>query len=385
MDESFPPIDPSMQVHHDKVLMNGDSAVVCKAQFLTLPCAAKYIHPKLVESSLWQVEHFKKGCKIIKDWLHPNIVSFLSSGTYSDPKLKQPILFMELMDQSLKKFLDEMKVVRLHLQLDICNDVAHGLEYLHAKNIIHGNLTATNVLVKGGRAKIGGSVMTLQLNRSDEQHSLCPGTPCVLPCRSFSCADYDEAIDCFSFGVLGIYIATKEPPTLHTRASESIEAKRYEESLEKLEAKEHPLYPLIIKCLNDVDSRRPSATKLCQELASMIMTSDYRSSKSEKDISTDLLFERVQELSEENDALKRELKCANDMHQKEKKDWNDRINFLDEKLKAAIEQLEETEKEKNEAKSTSKTMYAKLKQMQKQNDDYRDTPEKSDKFAKNAV
>ena len=227
MDESFPPIDPSsMQVHHDKVLMNGDSAVVCKAQFLTLPCAAKYIHPKVVESSLWQVEHFKKGCKIIKDWLHPNIVSFLSSGTYSDPKLKQPILFMELMDQSLKRFLDEMKVVRLHLQLDICNDVAHGLG---------------------------------------------------------------------------------------------------------------------------------------------------------------LLFERVQEISEENDALKRELKCANDMHQKEKKDWNDRINFLDKKLKAAIEQQEETEKEKNEAKSTSKTMYAKLKQMQKQNDDYRDTPEKSDKFAKNAV
>jgi serine/threonine protein kinase len=135
-----------MQVHHDKVLMNGDSAVVCKAQFLNLPCAAKYIHPKLVESSWWQAENFKKGCKILQDCRHPNIVTFL--GIYSDLMLKQPILFMELMDKSLK-FLDEMKVVPLHLQVDICIDVAQGLEYLHAKNIIHGNLTATNVLVKG--------------------------------------------------------------------------------------------------------------------------------------------------------------------------------------------------------------------------------------------
>ena len=264
-----------------------------------------------------------------------------------------------------------MKVVPLHLQVDICIDVAQGLEYLHAKNIIHGNLTATNVLVKGGRAKIGGSVMTLQLNRSDEQHSLCPGTPGVLPRRSFSCADYDEAIDCFSFGVLGIHIATNEPPTLRMRESESIEMKRYEESLEKLKGKEHPLCSLIIKCLNDVDSQRPSATKLCQELASMIKTSDYRSSFNWP---ADWTYPRTKwgKWSTE----KRIEMCQ--WHASKREDLNDRINFLDEKLKAAIKQLEETEKEKNEAQSRSKAMYAKLNQMQKQNGD---TPEKSDKFA----
>ena len=51
-----------------------------------------------------------------------------------------------------------------------------GLEYLHAQNIIHGNVIAANVLVKGGRAKIGG-LMTLQINTPDSKLSLCPGAP----------------------------------------------------------------------------------------------------------------------------------------------------------------------------------------------------------------
>ena len=197
--EAFPPIDPSrIHIFHDKVLMNGDSAVVCKAQFLNLPCAAKYIHHKLVETSSWQMEMFNEVCKILQSCRHPNIVTTL--GIHSDNRLKQPILLMELMDQSLKELLDHRKLdLPLYFQLDICSDVAQGLDYLHAKDIIHGNLTSANVLVKGGRAKIGG-LMPLQVITPDGELSLCPGAPESMPRCSFSCADYDEAIDCFSFG-----------------------------------------------------------------------------------------------------------------------------------------------------------------------------------------
>ena len=311
IDDSFPPVDPSrIHVHHDKVLMNGDSTVVCKAQFLNLPCAAKYIHPKLVETSSWQLDNFKKGCKILQDCRHPNIVSFL--GIYSDNRLKQPILLMELMDQSLKELLDHRKLdLPLYLQLDICSDVAQGLEYLHAREIIHGNLIATNILVKRGRAKIGG-VMPLHINTPDGEQLLCPGTPESIPRRTFSHADYDEALDCFSFGVLGIHIATRELPKPHTQQSqESSEVERYEESLQKVENKKHPLYPLIIKCLNDTDYLRPSATKLCQELTGMIKSSAYRNSQSAEHISTELVGlqieyvqDQLREKTEENEALK---------------------------------------------------------------------------------
>ena len=413
-DDSFPPIDPNrIQVFHNKVLMNGDSAVVCKAQFLNLPCAAKYIHPKLVETSSWQVEIFKKGCQILRNCRHPNIVSFL--GVHSDNRLKQPILLMELMDQSLKEFLDHSRNnLPFYLQLDICSDVAQGLEYLHAREIIHGNLTATNILVKRGRAKIGG-VMPLQINTPDGELSLCPGAPESMPRRSFSCADYDEAIDCFSFGVLGIHIATRELPNPHSHVHESTEIERYENSLQKVE-KHHPLHPLIIKCLNDVDHLRPSAKKLCEELATMIKSSAYRNSQSTAEqMSTELVGlqveyvrDKLHEQTEENQKLQREVKyqlnelqklqaeldtandkhlrkqkaleearkenedfkckqaeliAANKMHQKQQKELQDIVDSLYEKLKKTAHELSETEKEKEQEKSKNKVMYAKIVEM----------------------
>ena len=289
--------------------MSGDSAVVCKAHFFSLPCAAKYIHPKLVETSSWQLEKFKKGEKILQDCRHPNIVAFL--GIFSDNRLKQPILLMELMDQSLKELLDHKKVyLPLYLQFDICSDVAQGLEYLHAREIIHGNLTATNILVKRGRAKIGG-LMSLQINTPHGELSLCPGAPESMPGRSFSHADYNETIDCFSFGVLGIHIATRESPKPLSHVHESREVERHKENLQKVEDKKHPMYPLIIQCLNDVDYLRPSATKLCQELAGMIKSSSYRNSQAEEHVPTErvcMQIEYVQDLlhekMEENKVLK---------------------------------------------------------------------------------
>ena len=111
-------------------------AVVCKAQFLN------FIHPKLAAgASSWQLEKFKKGCETLQQCQHPSIVAFL--GILEDSYLKQPIVLMELMSQCLKELLGQKKIdFPLHLQLDICSDIAQGLEYLHAKKIIHGNMTA---------------------------------------------------------------------------------------------------------------------------------------------------------------------------------------------------------------------------------------------------
>ncbi|CAI8017422.1 Probable serine/threonine-protein kinase kinX, partial [Geodia barretti] len=413
MDES---IDPSrIHVFHDKVLMNGDSAVVCKAQFLNLPCAAKYLHPKLVETSSWQLENFKKGCKILHDCRHPNIVAFLH--IHRDNRLRQPILLMELMDQSLKEFLDHRKLdLPLYLQLDICSDVAQGLEYLHAQDIIHGNLTATNVLVKRGRAKICG-LMTLQINTPDGELSLCPGAPESMPRDSFSCADYDGAIDCFSFGVLGIHIATRELPQPNTQAHESSEVERYAKDLQSVEDRNHPLYPLIIKCLNDKDSLRPSATKLCQDLDNMIKSSAYRNSQSAEHISTELVGlqieyfqDRLSEKTEENKVLKcNQTEYVSTIQALRKKQTDMEASMesmrnsvsmmtltnkdLAEKAEAATNELEESKKQRSEAahekdrmckdlwneRSRGQTMRDKIEEFKKQRDDYKDKLEESDK------
>ena len=417
MEDAYPPIDPSrIQIYHDKVLMNGDSTVVCKAQLLCLPCAAKYVHQKLVETSTWQLENFKKGCRILQACRHPNIVTFL--GIHTDNRLGRPILLMELMDQSLRELLERRKIdLPLYLQLDICRDVAQGLEYLHAKDIIHGNLTATNVLVKGGRAKICGAMSLQLLNSPDGELSLCPGAPESMPRRSFSLSDYDEAIDCFSFGVLGIHIATRELPQPHIHSRESTEVERYETSLKKVEKKSHPLYPLIIKCLNDEDHLRPSATKLCQELSALIRSSAYRTSQSAEHISTELVGQQIEyvqdklrEKTEEVKVLEEELKCAQteldsaNRREESLKNTVTMVNLQNEdrkkKMGAAIGELELKTKELEEIKeckieamsekdrmckefwaerAKTDTMNGKIKELQKERDNYKDRLEESDR------
>ena len=297
---SFDPIRMQVQVFHDRVLMNGDSAVVCKAQFLHLPCAAKYIHPKLAESgNSWQLANFEKGCKILENCHHPNLVTNLS--VYRHDSLGVPILLMELMDCSLKEFLEQAgAALPLHTQLNICYDVAQGLEYLHTKDIIHGNLTATNVLLHDGRAKICG-VMSLQQNTPDGELSLCPGAPESLPRRSFSFSDYDEVIDCFSFGVLAIHIVTRETPKPHPLAlqsSQSSEIERYERSLKKIKST-HPLHPIIIECLNDEPKKRPSAAKLCRDLSDMRVSSEYRVSQEADRLTASIMALQIKHLQKE--------------------------------------------------------------------------------------
>ena len=430
----YPSLDPShIHVFHNKILMNGENAVVCKAQFLHLPCAAKYLHHKLAESSTWQLDNFYRGCKILQSCHHPNIITCL--GMLHDDSLRVPILLMELMDHSLKEFLDQDRVgiaLPLHIEIDICYDIAQGLEYLHAKDIIHGNLTATNILLREGRAKICG-VMSLQHSTMDGELSLCPGAPEILPRHSFSCSDYTETIDCFSFGVLAIHITTQEIPSplaLAHQSSEISEIERYANSLEKVDNK-HPLHPIIRECLNDESTLRPSAGKLCSELSDIRQSANYDNSQIASLAATRITGEQLQYTQKQVKLLQTQLECKQEelKHQEgelteqlclqkeqaeqeklkagnEKENMENRIGILavrnkelEEKNEAAMKDIERYKCEANEAKKRSSeatvekermckdlwgergktdTMGSKIKQLEKEKTDYKDKLEQAD-------
>ena len=409
--------------------MNGDNAVVCKAQFLHLPCAAKYVHRKLTESSTWQMTKFLRGCKILERCRHPNIVAFL--GTYHDDSQVAPILLMELMDQSLKEFLDRARLpVPQYLQFDFCNDIAQGMDYLHAKKIIHGDLTATNVLVQGGRAKICG-VMSLQHNVPGAELEQCPGASECLPLQVLTSSDYDEKIDCFSFGVLTIHIATQQTPRPRPLALQSnkttSEVERYKSSLEMVNDM-HPLRQIIIECLSNEPDKRPSAAKLCSQLSEMKSSSDHRNSLKTNQISSEVLSLQIKQMQEENDRKSEELR--NELQQQREevmqhqqaqeklkkaieekqnmitmltlsnKDLDKKADDFEKKAEAASEKLAKTRKEVEEYKrqfednctemknvktnlkkerEKIETMESKIRELKSAKDDYKEKFEESDR------
>ena len=312
------------------------------------------------------------------------------------------------MDLNLKDFLEKshQSPLPLHSQLDLCSDVAQGLEYLHSNNIIHSNLNATNVLVKGGRAKIGG-VTSLQVNAPEAELSVGSGAAVGLPRKSFSSGIYNEDIDCFSFGVLALHVVTRKMPQPLTKILEPEDATinevtRYKISLDKVDDN-HPMRQLIVGCLNDVSFQRPSAGELCKRLSEMSKSAGYRKSQMADLLSTKLV--NLQIKFTQNAIHKKEQEQRKLLEQLQKKDEEkreaemkmkvDRENMqntitmltlhnkdLEGKVAAASKELDDKKTEVNkisadEAEKTA-TMLAKIKDLETEKAGYKERAEEAD-------
>ena len=101
------------------------------------------------------VQRFEQECEFLRSIKHPNIVQFL--GTLRDPQSGRLTLLIELMDESLTRFLERSTgPLPYHTQLNVCYDVSLALAYLHSNDIIHRDLSSNNVLLigEGSRAKV---------------------------------------------------------------------------------------------------------------------------------------------------------------------------------------------------------------------------------------
>ena len=211
----------SVQIYDKEVLGIGSYGKVFKAKCGQLPCAAKLLHDTLFQDNdpgtRNFVTKFLQECQFLSTIKHPNIVQYL--GTATDPQSQRPVLLMELMDESLTRFLERFTgPLPYHSQLNICHDVALALAYLHK-------------------------------------------------------------LDCFSHGVLVLQIITRNFPN-PGEATRCVEDPRFPTGRVSIHCPEaerrkkdidltEPFHPLALHCLKDRDTERPSADELCGRLASL--------------------------------------------------------------------------------------------------------------------
>ena len=283
----------SVQIYDKEVLGVGSYGKVCKAKCGQLPCAAKLLHDTLFQDNDGPgtrnlVTKFLQECQFLSTIKHPNIVQYL--GTATDPQSRRPVLLMELMDESLTRFLEMLTgPLPYHSQLNICHDVALALAYLHSNGIIHRDLSSNNVLLigEGSRAKVTdfGMSKLMDINPRMTPLTQVPGTPAYMPPEALiSPPHYSSKLDCFSLGVLALQIITRNFPNPGDASKyvdiqdprfpsgrvlvQFLETERRKKDIDLIEPS-HPLQPIALHCLKDRDTERPSADELCGKLASL--------------------------------------------------------------------------------------------------------------------
>ena len=299
----------SFQLLKTQTLGIGSYGSVCKALCDDLLCAAKIIHPTLIDPNAHQrierqrehrlpISRFMQECEFMSAIRHPNIVQYL--GTRQDPQTGLPVLLMELMDDSLTHFLESSQdAIPYHIQVNFCHDITKAISYLHSNGITHRDLSSNNVLLCGnvkakvtdfGMAKLGD----INPQATRVSFTMCPGTDAYMPPEAVKDKPvYTVKIDCFAIGTLIIQILTRcfpEPGDRHktiridhpqfpcgTVDVRVSEIERRQNHISRVYPN-HPLLPIALHSLKDSDAERPSARELCHKVAALKETPQFTKS-----------------------------------------------------------------------------------------------------------
>ena len=308
------------RIDKSQSLGTGSYGKVYKATCDDLPCAAKILHPTIIDTldpgAGRIMERFEKECDYLRKTRHPNIVTFL--GVHWDDESRVPALFMELLDESLTAMLERFpRPLAFHIQVDICHDIALALAYLHSNGIIHRDLSSNNVLIIAARrAKVTDFGMVKLAGSTSPVTALTcvPGTQVYMPPEAFKDPPkYSTRFDCFSEGVIIIQVCTRHFPKPGPRARQELseisatgsidipilETERRKNHIDLIDPS-NPLLAIAIDCLHYRAKDRPLASELSHRMFQLKNDERYTTStlQTQQETDTKLSTEVEQQIRE---------------------------------------------------------------------------------------
>ena len=272
-------------------LGRGADATVYEVEWNGTPCAAKRLHEILLEDESpggaeKLISNFEAECVTWSKLRHPGVVQFL--GVYLERGSRLPVLIMEKMDTSLRKYLEDnnKEEFPLHLKAFVLRQITQALAYLHSQNppLVHHDLSPNNVLlnVVSFVTKLTDFGMSRAINPSAiSRKSSMKGTPAFMSPEALqNPSRYNEKLDVFSFGNIILSTVTHEWPEpcspTQYKGDQLIaldEFKRRERYVEMFTAQEKQLFlPTVHRCLENRPDKRPSSVMLVQELRRIVST-----------------------------------------------------------------------------------------------------------------
>lgn len=239
-----------------KVTYNGKWFACKKVQERILLSFSIQPHSELMDKLI------KEITKLLQSIKHPNIEKY-------ELVLEQAptfLLLSELLPENLNMFIKRSKEkMHVYLQVNICNDMAQGLQYLHSAGIVHKNLHSNNVLITHElHAKIADYICPQVLSVDHESTALFKAYLTTYQAPEVKNNSlYTYSSDVFSLGALFFQMATSNLPTDVDAMPERTQPMN---NINKV-PKHHPLYMVIKQCLNANELSRPSVNDVCNKVA----------------------------------------------------------------------------------------------------------------------
>ena len=263
---------------------SGAYGAVYKVTVDGVPCIAKRLHDILVDPEVPQRQRtsiqqkFHDECVLLSQLRHPNVVHFV--GVHYGSNQDDVSLIMECLDTDLARCLDTQPSIPIEVKLLILLDVSCGLLYLHTHSppIIHRDLTAPNILLtRDKRAKIADLGVAKLFDPHTQAaviQTIAPGTIYYMPPEALKeNPKYDEKLDIFSFGHLALYVVNQAfpevfevPITPIVLLQGTLQIRKRRSAIDKM-GRNHCLYDVVAKCLQDNPKKRPTTFKLNEMLS----------------------------------------------------------------------------------------------------------------------
>lgn len=221
---------------------------------------------------------------ILSSIAHPNVMQYMYC--FTDEEKKECLMLMELISKDLSCYIREVcstrrKVLPLLVAVDTMLQIARGMEYLHSKQIYHGDLNPSNIFVKARNqspdgylhAKVGGLGLSPATN--SKASSCIWHSPEVLleqeqtgDGSSSSSSKRTEKADVYSFAMICFELLTGKVPFEDNHLQGDKMSKN-------IRAGERPLFPsqspkylvtLTRRCWHSDPTQRPSFSSVCRVL-----------------------------------------------------------------------------------------------------------------------
>lgn len=253
-------------------ISQGGFAVVSRAVWQQLPCAAKVIVDPAITDEL--LEDFDNEVAMLSRLRHPRILQLLAVCR-SSPHLG---FLAELADSTLYFHLHHPSNARSPgalapraVNLELMHQVAQALVYLHYMSVVHRDMKSPNVLLVQDQVKLCDFGLARKKSDLGTGRMQFGGTPAYMAPELFRKQSYTEKVDVFAFGALLYEALTFEVPFDGLEGCQIADKWETGTAPPPLPATLGPdLRQLVLQAWAPRASTRPSMPELCESLADFL-------------------------------------------------------------------------------------------------------------------